>query len=55
MSVVLMVVIVVGIVAAVGLLAAMQLRNEPFLGMLGLFSMMVAGVVSAVYGVITTT
>ena len=55
MSVVLFVVIVAGVVTAAGLLAAMQLRDDPFLGMLGLFSMMIAGVISSIYGVITTT
>jgi hypothetical protein len=51
-AVVLLVVIVIAVVGGVGLLTAMQVRNNPFLGALGLFAMMAAGVVAAFYSVV---
>jgi hypothetical protein len=53
-SVVLAGLIIVGLVAAVAMFAAMLYRDEPRLGMLGLFTLMIAGVVAAVYSVVFT-
>ncbi len=48
--IVLLVLCAVAVVVALGFLAQMARRDEPFLGMVGMFVMLGAGVLAAAYG-----